>query len=97
MAGVAEIQGGLSDADVRLDANKGDLRGHGEAGGDGRDEHGEASLIVGGCAEQRCERGDRRAKLGYRLCSRVDRDIEGVGECEELLLGENSTHGKEKE
>lgn len=87
MAGVAQVEGGLGDADVRLDADEGDLRGcGGELGGDGGDEHGEERLVVvwGGGQEGR-EGGDGWAKFGGGLGGGDDGDGEGVGKGEELL------------
>lgn len=87
VAGVAQVKGRLGDADVRLDADEGDLRRRGgEGGGDGGDEHGEEGLVVvrGGGEEGR-EGGDGWAELGGGLGGGDDGDGEGVGEGEEFL------------
>lgn len=84
VACVAEVQGGLGDADVGLDANEGDARGGRQGGGQRGDEHGELGLVVRRRGEERGERGDGRAELGGRLGGCVDGDVDGVGEGEQL-------------
>lgn len=67
------------------------MRGLCELGGDGRDEHGEASFVVGRRGEQVCDGGDGWAELGGHLGGCYDGDGEGFGEVEELLGGEDDS------
>lgn len=46
VAGVAQVKRGLGDTDVRLNADKRDLRRHGQGGSNRRDVHGEARLVM---------------------------------------------------
>lgn len=83
MAGVAQVQRRLRDANVRLDADEGDARAGREAGGDGGDEHGELCLVVDfGDAEHVGDGGDGGAQLGGCLggCEDGDGEVLGVGE-----------------
>lgn len=87
VAGVAQVQRRLRDADVRLDADQRHLRPRGQRGRDGRDVHGELGLVVRRRREQLRQRRDRGAELGWGLHRGVDGDGEGRGEGEELLSG----------
>jgi hypothetical protein len=93
VAGVAQVERRLGDADVRLDADEGDLRGRDELGGDGRDEHGEAGLVVRRRGEQVGDGGDGWAELGRGLGGCYDGDGEGFGEVDEFLGGEDAGEG----
>lgn len=84
MAGVAQVEGGLGDADVGLDADEGDSGLRFELGGDGGDEHGELGLVVGRGGEEVGDGGDGCAELGGGLGCCVDGDGEGLGVGEEL-------------
>lgn len=94
---VAEVEGGLGDADVALDAHEGDGRGGGELGRDGGDVHRELGLVVGRRGEEGGQLSDGRAELGDRLGGGVDGDGEVVGEDEELLGCEDAVCGKRAE
>ena len=88
VAAVAHVQGGLGDADVRLDAHEGEGGGRRrQLGPDALDGHAEARLVDGRRGQQRGQRRHRRAQLGGGLRGRVHRDGEVGGEGEELLRG----------
>lgn len=84
MAGVAQVEGGLGDADVGLDADEGDAGLRLELGGDGGDEHGEFGLVVGRGGEEVGDGGDGCAELCGGLGCCVDGDGEGLGVGEEF-------------
>lgn len=84
VAGIAQVEGGLGDADVRFDAYEGDARSGGEFGGDGGDEHGELGLIVGSRREEGGDGRDGGAELGRGLGGCVDGDGQELGVGEEL-------------
>lgn len=84
MAGVAQVEGGLGDADVGLDADEGDAGLRLELGGDGGDEHGELGLVVGRGGEEVGDGGDGCAEFGGGLGCCVDGDGEGLGVGEEF-------------
>lgn len=84
VAAVAQVEGGLGDADVRLDADEGDARPRRQGFLKGGDEHGELGLVVGRAGEEAGEGGDRRAELGDGLGGCVDGHVERFGEVEEL-------------
>ena len=89
--GLEEVEGGLGDADVGLDADDGDGGVGLEGGGDLGDEHGEAGLVVVGVgAEVGLELGDDGAEAGGVLGCCVDGDGEDFGEFEELLGREDA-------
>ncbi|KFA81513.1 hypothetical protein S40288_10789, partial [Stachybotrys chartarum IBT 40288] len=81
---VPQIERRLGDADVRLDADEGDVTGVGQGEGDGRDGHGEARLVVGRRGQQGRQAGDGGAELGGGLGGAVDGYREALGEVEEL-------------
>ena len=85
--GVAQVEGRLGDADVRLDADEGDARARGQGGGELGHEHGELCLVEGRGGEEGGEGGDGRAQLGDGLGGGVDGDGQGRGEGEELGRG----------
>lgn len=84
MAGVAEVEGGLGDADVGFDADEGDAGSGLEDGGEGGDEHGELCLVVGRLGEEFGDGGDGGAEFGGGLGGCVDGDGEILGVGEEL-------------
>lgn len=84
VASVAEVEGGLGDADVGLDADDCDAGLGRELGGDGGDEHGEFGLVVGRGGEEGGDCRDGWAELGRGLGCCVDGDGEGLGVCEEF-------------
>lgn len=85
VAGVAQVQGRLGDADVRLDADEGDARGGLEGGGQLGHHHGELCLVdlLGG--DEAGQGGHRGAELGGRLGGCVDGDGGCLGKGEQLL------------
>lgn len=84
VAPVAQVEGGLGDADVGLDADEGDARLRRQGFLQGGDEHGELGLVVGRASEEAGEGGDGRAELGDRLRGCVDGHVERFGEVEEF-------------
>lgn len=90
VAGVAQIQGRLRDADVRLYADQGD----GGAGWQDRRQvgcvHGELGLVKGSRGEEVGDGWDGGTKLSDGLGCGVDGDGEAVGELDEFLGGEDA-------
>ncbi len=87
VAGVAQVQRRLGDADVRLDADEGDLGGSREVGRERGHQHRELGLVNRRRGQVRGDGGHGRAQLGGRLRRCVDRHGRGLGKGEELLGG----------
>lgn len=92
VAGVAQVERRLGDANVRLDADEGNLRLGGQLGRELGHHHGELGLVDGRRGEVRGDAGDSRAQLGGGLRRYVHGDGGGLGEAKQLLGRENSVH-----
>lgn len=85
VAGVAQVDCGLGDANVRLDADEGNGRLGLELGDELGHQHGELGLVNRGRLEVCGDAGDGRAELGCRLGGCVDGDGGVLGKRQELL------------
>lgn len=85
VAGVAQVNGGLGDANVRLDAHERNGRLGLELGGELGDQHGELGLVNGRGGEVGGDAGDGRAQLGGGLGGCVNGDGGVFGKREELF------------
>lgn len=91
MAGIAQVNGRLRDADVGFDSDEGDFCvASGQLANELGYHHGELGLVDWGGCEVRGDRWDGWAELGGGLSGAMDRDVGCFGEVEELLSSSDS-------